>query len=67
MRIEIGMRADGRDKASGEVAPEAEVCGQRRPDFAGAEFEQPVTRAMSERAFERAIARGFWLGGLVGT
>ena len=50
------MRAERRDKARGEVAPVAEVGRQRGPDLAGAELEQPVARATSERGFERRIA-----------
>ncbi len=52
VRIEIGMRADGRDQPRGEVAPVAEVCRKRGPDFSGAELEQSVTRSPSERVLE---------------
>ena len=65
VRVEIGMRADGRDKPRGEVAPVAEVCWKRGPDFAGAELEQSMARAASERAFEPAGERGRRLEGVV--
>ena len=58
VRLQIGMRADGGDEPRGEVAPVTEVNRQRRPDFARAEGEQSVTRATSERGFERAAQRG---------
>ena len=51
------MRADGRDQPRGEVAPVAEVCRKRGPDFGGAELEQSVTGAASERALEPARER----------
>ncbi|MGH9348248.1 MAG: hypothetical protein ACRD26_13400 [Vicinamibacterales bacterium] len=43
VRIEIGLGADGRDQPRGEVAPVAEVCWKRGPDFGSAELEQSVT------------------------
>ena len=43
-----------RDQPRGEVAPVAEVCWKRGPDLGGAELEQSVTRAASERAL-RAV------------
>lgn len=43
VRVEIGMRTDGRDKPSGEVTPVADVCREQRADFAGAKFQQSVT------------------------
>ena len=54
---EIGMRADGRDQPRGEVAPVADVCWKRGPDFASAELEQSVTRAATEGALEPAQER----------
>ncbi len=65
MRIEIGMRADGRDQLRGEGAPVAEVCWKRGPDFASPELEQSVPRATSERAFEPAGERGRQLEGVL--
>ena len=57
-RVEIRMRADGGDEARGKIAPVAEVWRKRGPDLGGAELEQAVTRATSERAFDAARDRG---------
>ena len=65
VRIETGMRADGRDQPRGEVAPVTGVCWKRGPDFASAELEQSVTRATSEGPFERPPESGRRLGGVV--
>ncbi len=57
VRSDIGMRADGRDQPRAEVAPVAEVCWKRGPDFGGAELEESVTRATTEGALEPAQQR----------
>src|SRR5206468_8247101 len=63
--LEIGVGADRRDQPRGEVAPVAEVCWKRGPDFASPELEQSVPRATSERAFEPAGERGRQLEGVL--
>jgi hypothetical protein len=65
VRIEIGMRADGRDQPRGEVGTALPADLSYWRDFASAELEQSVTRATSEGPFERAPESGRRLGGVV--
>src|SRR5215203_3234157 len=57
MCVVVGMRANGRDKSSGEVAPVAQVRWKRGSHFGGAELEQSVPRATTEGALEPAQQR----------
>jgi hypothetical protein len=59
------MRANGRGQPRGEVAPVAEVCWKRSPDFRGTELEESVTRATTEGALEPAQERARRLEGVV--
>ena len=65
VRVEIGMRANGRDQPRGKVAPVAEVRRKRGPDVGGAELEQSVTRATTEGVLDPARERGRQLEGTV--
>ncbi len=58
VRVQIRMRTDGRDEPRGKIAPVAEVRWKRGPDLGGAELEQAVTGATSERAFDAPRERG---------
>src|SRR5437870_7942995 len=57
VRIEIGMRANDRDKSSGEIAPVAQVRWKCGPHFGGAELEKSVPRATTEGGLDPAQHR----------